>query len=186
MQWKEIGKITPGSKDLVEECRHFFLSFSVSISPPLFPPYSLALSLHLSSLSLSLPPSQPLPSSPPLEAQLTSVATERCASRRASLPFCGRFDIPIALHPRIWLTLFFFFIPPPPLLQTLNYVRIIFISTNYFPGQGFLWHLKTEHSQQASPLHHLHHLHLLLNQRPLLGDLSFFFFLILKPDSDSW
>lgn len=68
----------------------------MSDSLPLF--FSLMLSQCLSTPpSPFLPPRQLLPSSPPLEAQLTSVATERCASRRAW--FYARFDIYAAEYP---------------------------------------------------------------------------------------
>lgn len=75
-------------------------------------------------LPFSLPPRQLLPSSPPLEAQLTSVATERCASRRAW--FYARFDIHAAEYPAfVYLSDTHFFFKIPIHLKKFFYIIVI-------------------------------------------------------------
>lgn len=86
------------SQQLAEEVGSLFWHFS--LCPPHFQclsaSFSLPPSIHFlwCLSSPPLPPWQPLPSSPPLEAQLTSVATGRCASKQ--ILYLPGFDIPIA------------------------------------------------------------------------------------------
>lgn len=94
-------------------------------------------------LPFSLPPRQLLPSSPPLEAQLTSVATERCASRRAW--FYARFDIYAAEYPA------FVYLSDTQFFKKNPYSFKFFLHNSHFeekifPGQGFpihMWKLTT-------------------------------------------